>query len=149
MFLQSPNPNETPTSSMMFSLLTSAYGALFLLVLDPSSIIQQASQVAQWSRICLPMQETQETWVWSLGWADPLGNPLQYSCLEYSMDREAWWATAHKVTKSQTRLSSHEYSIIQHCHIFASHLVSCTTSPGPHCISWGRATLGPVATDIC
>ena len=48
---------------MMFSLLTSAYGDLFLLVLDPSSIIQQASQVAQWSRICLPMQETQETWV--------------------------------------------------------------------------------------
>ena len=21
------------------------------------------------------------------------GNPLQYSCLENSMDREAWWAT--------------------------------------------------------
>ena len=23
------------------------------------------------------------------------GNPLQYSCLENPMDREAWWATAH------------------------------------------------------
>ena len=33
------------------------------------------------------------------------GNPLQYSCLENSMDRGAWWATAHGVTKSQTRLS--------------------------------------------
>ena len=32
------------------------------------------------------------------------GNPLQYSCLENSMDRGAWRATAHKVTKSQTRL---------------------------------------------
>ena len=30
------------------------------------------------------------------------GNPLQYSCLENSMDREAWWATVHGVTKSQT-----------------------------------------------
>ena len=33
------------------------------------------------------------------------GNPLQYSCLEISMDRAAWWATVHGVTKSQTRLS--------------------------------------------
>ena len=23
-------------------------------------------------------------------------NPLQYSCLENSMDREAWWVTVHK-----------------------------------------------------
>ena len=27
-------------------------------------------------------------------------NPLQYSCLESSMDREAWWATVHGVTES-------------------------------------------------
>ena len=33
------------------------------------------------------------------------GNPLQYSCLENSMDRGAWWATAYRVTKSQTRLN--------------------------------------------
>ena len=33
------------------------------------------------------------------------GNPLQYSCLENHMDRGAWWATVHGVTKSQTRLS--------------------------------------------
>ena len=30
------------------------------------------------------------------------GNPLQYSCLENSMDRDAWWATVHRVTKSWT-----------------------------------------------
>ena len=29
-------------------------------------------------------------------------HPLQYSCLENSMDRRAWWATAHGVTESQT-----------------------------------------------
>ena len=27
------------------------------------------------------------------------GNPLQYSCLENSMHRGAWWATVHVVTK--------------------------------------------------
>ena len=31
-----------------------------------------------------------------------LGNPLQYSCLENPMDREAWKATVHRVSKSQT-----------------------------------------------
>ena len=30
------------------------------------------------------------------------GNPLQYSCLENAMDRGAWQATVHGVTKSQT-----------------------------------------------
>ena len=33
------------------------------------------------------------------------GNPLQYSCLMNSMDRGAWWATVHGVTKSRTCLS--------------------------------------------
>ena len=31
------------------------------------------------------------------------GNPLQYSCLENSTHRGAWWATAHGVAKSRTR----------------------------------------------
>ena len=34
------------------------------------------------------------------------GNPLQYSCLENSMGRGAWWATVHGIAKSQTRLSN-------------------------------------------
>ena len=33
------------------------------------------------------------------------GNSLQYSCLENSMDREAWQATVHGVANSWTRLS--------------------------------------------
>ena len=28
------------------------------------------------------------------------GSPLQYSCLENPMDRGAWWATVHRVTRS-------------------------------------------------
>ena len=31
------------------------------------------------------------------------GNPLQYSCLENPMDRGAWWATVHAISKSRTR----------------------------------------------
>ena len=34
------------------------------------------------------------------------GNLLQYSCLGNPMDRGAWWATFHGVTKSQTPLSN-------------------------------------------
>ena len=33
------------------------------------------------------------------------GNPLQYSCLENSMDRGAWQARVHGVTKSWTQLN--------------------------------------------
>ena len=32
-------------------------------------------------------------------------NPLQYSCLENSIDRGAWWATVHGVTKSQAQMT--------------------------------------------
>ena len=32
------------------------------------------------------------------------GNTLQYSCLENSMDRGAWWAAVHRVAQSQTQL---------------------------------------------
>ena len=44
------------------------------------------------------------------------GCPLQYSCLENSMDREAWQATVHGVTKSQTR-PEWWISLWEECHI--------------------------------
>ena len=48
----------------------------------------------------------QESWVQSLGQEDPL-----YSFLENSMNRGAWQATVHGVTKSWTRLSdSHTHT---------------------------------------
>ena len=47
-----------------------------------------------------------ETWVRSLGQEDPLekgnGNPVQYSCLDNSMDRGAWLSTIHGVAESGT-----------------------------------------------
>ena len=51
----------------------------------------------------------QETWVLSLGQEDPLqkGMATQSSILVWRIpiDRGAWWATVHRVTKSQTQLS--------------------------------------------
>ena len=48
------------------------------------------------------------------------GNPLQYSCLENPMDRGAWWATAHGVAKSRTRIKrlrthAHNLGLTQRC----------------------------------
>ena len=65
-----------------------------------------ASLVAQMVKNLPAMRET---WVQSLDWEDLFGgghgNPLQYFCLESLMDRGAWRATVHRVTKSQTRLN--------------------------------------------
>ena len=43
------------------------------------------------------------------------GNPLQYSCLENAMNRGAWWATVHGVTKNQTPLNTHALHPILPC----------------------------------
>ena len=49
---------------------------------------------------------TQETWVRSLGWGRSPGvgndNPLQYSCLENSMNKGARQATVRGVAKNQS-----------------------------------------------
>ena len=39
-------------------------------------------------------------------------NPLQYFCLENSMDRGAWWATAHGVAKTWTQLSDFHFNVV-------------------------------------
>ena len=66
----------------------------------------------------MPMQETEEKWVQSLGWEDPLeeGIATHSSILAWRMpmDREAWRAIVHRVTKSRTRLkqlSMHTLSV--------------------------------------
>ena len=37
------------------------------------------------------------------------GNPLQYSCLENSMDRGAWQARVHGIAKSWTQLNTNTF----------------------------------------
>ena len=58
-------------------------------------------QLVQWKRTHLPMQETHEIRVPSLGLEDASGvgngNLLQYSCQEYPMDRGAW-SVYHGIT---------------------------------------------------
>ena len=45
------------------------------------------------------------------------GNPLQYSCLKNPMDKGAWHATVHTVTKSQTQLKW----LSTHTHTWQTH----------------------------
>ena len=41
------------------------------------------------------------------------GNPPQYSCLENSMDREAWWATVHGMAKASDATEATEHHASQ------------------------------------
>ena len=64
--------------------------------------------MAQWVKN-LPANakyERDERWVPGSGRSPGSGhdNPLEYSCLENPVDRGAWWATVHGITKSQMRL---------------------------------------------
>ena len=68
------------------------------------------------------------------GWGRSSGggtdNPLQYSCLENPMDRGAWLAIVHGVTKSQTQLSDQHF----HFHgfkVWSSKITKVTHGPCP------------------
>ena len=43
------------------------------------------------------------------------GYPLQYSCMENSMDRESWWATVHGITREldMTEQWTHKSTVLQ------------------------------------
>ena len=56
-------------------------------------------------RICLNAEDLGSTPLSGRSPRTENGNPLQYSRLENSMDRGAWWATVHGITKSWTQLS--------------------------------------------
>ena len=45
------------------------------------------------------------------------GNTLQYSCLENPMDLGAWWATVHRLTKSQIQLKQLSMHMPEYIHI--------------------------------
>ena len=69
-------------------------------------------------RICLPVQETQETLVQSLGPEDPLEEEMathsSIHAWEIPWTEEPWWAILHRVTKSQIWLISWAHTC-RHC----------------------------------
>ena len=76
---------------------------------------QLASLVAQTVKNLPTMQETQ---VRSPTQEDPLDKEMATHssyCLENPMDRGAWWATVHGVTKSWTWLSDFTHSLTHKC----------------------------------
>ena len=57
------------------------------------------------------------------------GNPLQYFCLENSMDRGAWQATIPRVAKSWTHTQHHAQSKGDHCGLCRNIRVSLVENP--------------------
>ena len=54
-------------------------------------------------------------------------NPLQYSCLENPMDREAWWAAVHGVVKSQTQ--PNDFTFTFHFHALEKEMAAHSSVP--------------------
>ena len=76
-----------------------------LTIIELRIIDSEALLLAQLVKSCLPMQETQEMQVRSLGQEDPLeeGMANHSSILAWRIPwTGAWWVTVHEVTKSQT-----------------------------------------------
>ena len=59
-------------------------------------------------RVCKKVETNMTTTQFKNGEGD--GTPLQYSCLENSMDGGAWWAAVHGVAKSRTQLSDFPFT---------------------------------------
>ena len=55
------------------------------------------------------------------------GTPLQYSCLENPMDREAWWAAVPRVAASPTRLSGFAFAF--HFHALEKEMATLSSVP--------------------
>ena len=53
------------------------------------------------------------------------GTPLQYSCLENSVDGRAWWAAVHGVAESRTRLS--DFTLFFHFHALEKEMATHST----------------------
>ena len=88
----------------------------------------------QWWRTSLPMPQTYDTGLIPGSGSSPgggRGNPLQYSCLENPMDRGAWWAAVHRVTKSWTWLKQLNTSTHTHTHCIHWKI---------RCRTWGNFT---------
>ena len=96
----------------LFSLILSHFCFLLLLlvllVLDPKNYCQDQSIIAQSVKNLPAIQETQvHSWVEKIP-GEGNGNPLRCYCLENPMDRGAWQAAAHGVTRVRHDLATRE-----------------------------------------
>ena len=62
-------------------------------------MVKQKNLLAMQETICNARRLRFKLWVRKIPWRREW-QPLQYSCLENRMDREAWWATDDGVTKN-------------------------------------------------
>ena len=76
------------------------------------------------------------------------GNPSQYSCLENSMDRGAWWAIVHTVTKSWTWLSTHIHVLSLYAR-FKGHFHLHHSGKGMKCYGTGVLGQGARSPGLC
>ena len=103
-----------------------------------------------WSRASLValtvrnLPANKRPWIGKIPWKGN-GNPLQYSYLEKSMDRRAWYAAVHGVAKSPTRLGDLPFTFHFHAlekEMAAHSSVLAWRIPGTGeplgCSLWGR-----------
>ena len=86
------------------------FSNIYYMVFDRKFANLWASLMAQTAKSLLTKQKT---WVWCLGSEDALEKgiySLQYSCLENSMNRRAWWATIQGIS----RLEKTEWLTLSH-----------------------------------
>ena len=94
------------------------YSQVSLVIQTVKNLHLHASWAFLMAQMVKNLPEMPQTWAWSLGSIPGLGrslegghgNPLQYSCPENPMDRGAWWATVHGVTKSRTQPSDFHFT---------------------------------------
>ena len=91
--------------------------------------VRVSGKSQKWTRSIHPATYEMGVLITSPLWSgEGNGNPLQYSCLENSMERGAWWATIHGVTRVRHNLATKPP---------ANHLTPVTSSqphfspPGP------------------
>ena len=139
-----------PHSSSWFHCCFPTVCLIFTESVDGASLVAQKVK---------NLPAVQETWVWSLGWEDPLkeGKTTHFSILAWRipMDREALWATVHGVpeldTAEQLRTKSIGDTLLKtfqwHCIFhkmegdvskFSSVTQSCATLCDPHALQHAR-----------
>ena len=80
--------------------------------------------------------------------AERNGNPLQYSCLENLMNRGAWWATVHRISKNQTLLMQLSKQICRTISVQFSHSVM-SNSLRPHGLQHTRLPCPSPTPGVC